>query len=291
MHGFDTQLRLLFATDLSDRSDRAFDRALMLARNNRAHLIVLNVIDEALPADIREGLSKQAHDFIQDQMTSAKISGQAEVEIRIVRGRDYQTIIDQARDGDVHLIVLGIHRADTLIDTFVGKTMDRVLSYGDRPVLVVKSKPRRAYAKILVGTDFSNASRRALQFAIRLFPTAEFTLLHVHGNPIAKSLRQNREFEKLWERRRIALTEMADGVLEHMRKEIGTGDFTIIPALHEGMPLMAIERHIETYHPDLVVVGTHGRSRFKEAFIGSFAKAVLSIARCDVLAVRPANED
>ena len=136
MHAFDSQFRLLLATDLSERSDRAFDRALMLARDSRGSLIVLNVVDEALPKEIRERLSQQAHDFIQEQLSASKIPGQADVQIRIVRGRDYKTIIDQARDGDVHLVVLGTHRADALIDSFVGATMDRVLRYGDRPVLV-----------------------------------------------------------------------------------------------------------------------------------------------------------
>ena len=59
MHAFDSQLRLLLATDLSERSDRAFDRALMLARDSRGSLIVLNVVDEALPKEIRERLSQQ----------------------------------------------------------------------------------------------------------------------------------------------------------------------------------------------------------------------------------------
>ncbi|MFM9850340.1 MAG: universal stress protein [Hyphomicrobiaceae bacterium] len=291
MHGLDTQLRLLLATDLSERSDRAFDRALMLARENRAHLIVLSVIDEALPKPITERLSKQTHDFIEEHIAAAKIRGQAEVQIRIARGRDYKTIIDQARDGNVHLVILGTHRSDALIDTFVGATMDRVLRYGDRSVLVVKNKPRRAYQNILVGTDFSEMSSHALEYAIRLFPEAKFTLLHAHARPVAKSLRQDREFAKLWERRRANLTRMIERTLKRMREELGCTELALLPALEEGMALLAMIRHIETNKHDLLVVGTHGRSGWRKALLGSVTQAALSRAPSDVLAVRHAQED
>ena len=286
MHAFDSQLRLLLATDLSERSDRAFDRALMLARDNRAKLIVLNVVDEALPKEIRERLSQQAHDSTQEQLSASKIPGQADVQIRIVRGRDYKTIIDQARDGDVHLVVLGTHRADALIDSFVGATMDRVLRYGDRPVLVVKSKPRRLYRNILVGTDLSDASRQALEFAIRLFPQAKFTLLHSYFKPVAKSLRQSREFEKILEKLRADLAQMAASVSEKMSKEIETGDISVSSVIEEDLALLAIARQVENNKHDLVVVGTHGQSGWKVALLGSVTQAVLAHAPCDVLAVR-----
>lgn len=291
MHGFDTQLRLLLATDLSERSDRAFDRGLMLARDNRAHLVVLNVIDEALPKEIRERLSQQAHDFIHEQLAATKSPGQAEVQIRIVRGCGYSTIIEQARDGDVHVVILGMHRTDALIDSFVGATMDRAWRYGDRSVLAVKNKPRRLYRNILVGSDFSDPSCHALEFAIRLFPQAKFTVLHAHAKPVAKSLRQNREFVKLLDRRRATLAKMVASVTEKMREELGSTDAALSAALEEGMPLLAITRHVESDTHDLVVVGTHGRSGWKAAMLGSVTQAVLARAPCDVLAVRASQQD
>lgn len=290
MHAFDTQLRLLLATDLSERSDRAFDRALMLARNNRAKLIVLNVVDEALPKVMRLRQSEEAHEFIKEQVATSKTRGQADVEIRIVRGHDYKTIIDQARDGDVHLIILGTHRADALVDSFVGATMDRVLRYGDRSVLVVKSKPRRPYRNILVGTDLSDASQYALQFAIRLCPDAEFSLLHAFSRPVAKSIRQDREFEKLLQRSQEKLTLIAASTSDSMTKELETSDVVVKPIFEEGYPLLTINRHVETNKHDLVVVGTHGQSGWKAAVLGSMTQSVLASAPGDVLAVRAVRD-
>jgi len=245
MHAFDTQLRLLLATDLSERSDRAFDRALMLARDNRAKLIVLNVVDDALPKDMRLRQSEEAHQYIKEQVATSKITGQADLEIRIVRGHDYKTIVEQARDGDVHLIILGTHRADALVDSFVGATMDRVLRYGDRSVLVVKSKPRRPYRNILVGTDLSDASQYALEYAIRLCPDAKSSLLHAFSRPLAKAIRKNREFEKLLYRNQEKLTQTAANMSDIMTKELETSDVVVTPIFEEGYPLLTINRHVE----------------------------------------------
>jgi nucleotide-binding universal stress UspA family protein len=289
MHSMDTQLRLLLATDLSERSDRAFGRALRLTRENRAHLIILHVIDEALPRGITERLSKQALDFMREEVASARIGGQAKIEIRIVRGRDYKTIIDQARNGGVHWVILGTHREDALIDAFVGTTMARVLRYGAHPVLVVKNKPRRAYRNILVGTDFSDASRQAFGFALRVFPRASFTLLHVHRKPAAKSMRQRTVLLRLWERRRAALDKLAEAASERVREEAGVAGFTVLPVLEEGEPVSVITSRIQNKRTDLLVLGTQGRSRWKEAILGSVTQAMLAQSPCDVLAVRPAR--
>lgn len=291
MHAFDTQLRLLLATDLSERSDRAFDRALMLARDNRAKLVVLNVVDEALPKDMRLRQSEEAHEFIKEQVAASKARGQADVEIRIVRGHDYKTIIDQARDSDAHLVILGTHRADALVDSFVGATMGRVLRYGNRSVLVVKSKPRRPYRNILVGTDLSDASQYALEFAIRLFPDAKFSLLHVFSRPVAKSIRQDREFEKLLQRSEETLTRMAATTSERMTRELETNEVVVTPIFEAGHPLLTINRHIETHKHDLVVVGTHGQSGWKTAVLGSTTQSMLASAPGDVLAVRAVREE
>jgi nucleotide-binding universal stress UspA family protein len=43
---------------------------------------------------------------------------------------------------------------------------------------------------------------------------------------------------------------------------------------------------IAAHSPDLLVVGTHGRSGLGRALLGSVAETLLAHATCDVLAVR-----
>ena len=44
--------RIVAATDLSPRSDRAFERAVQLARSLGAHLTLLHVISDELPSAV-----------------------------------------------------------------------------------------------------------------------------------------------------------------------------------------------------------------------------------------------
>jgi nucleotide-binding universal stress UspA family protein len=49
----------------------------------------------------------------------------------------------------------------------------------------------------------------------------------------------------------------------------------------------ALLRHVETAGADLLVVGSHGRSRLEAILIGGVAGDVLHRARCSVLVTRP----
>lgn len=286
MHGFDSQLSLVLATDLSERSDRAFDRALRLAREHRARLTIVYVIDDALPAEIGQRLHGEAMDFINHQIDASKIKGHADIQVRLVRSRVHQTIIEQGQDTHAHLVILGIHRADALIDTFRGTTVERVVRLGDRSVLVVKKKPMRGYRNIVVGIDLSQPSRYALEFALRLFPHADFTVLHIKSAPTGRSMRQHKALADLGAQHQAQLLSMIEDVTGEMTRELEIKEFKLKASMEEGETVSAILRHVESQRPDLLVVGTHGRSGVKRSLLGSVAERLLTVAPCDVLAVR-----
>lgn len=57
-------------------------------------------------------------------------------------------------------------------------------------------------------------------------------------------------------------------------------------AVEVGRPAPAILEHAERGGFDLIVMGTHGRTGFSHAFLGSVAERVLRKAECPVLTVR-----
>ena len=56
--------------------------------------------------------------------------------------------------------------------------------------------------------------------------------------------------------------------------------------LGEGAVRDVIAREVETLHPDLLVIGTHGRTGVAHALLGSVAENLLSDPPCDILAVK-----
>ena len=55
----------------------------------------------------------------------------------------------------------------------------------------------------------------------------------------------------------------------------------------EGIPHQQIVEQARLLHADLIVIGTHGRTGFTHALMGSVAERVLRTAHCPVLTVPP----
>ncbi|WP_373492534.1 universal stress protein [Parasphingorhabdus sp.] len=67
---------------------------------------------------------------------------------------------------DNDLIVVGTARHNNISDFFLDSAFDHLVRYAHAPVLVVKERPRSNYQNIMLATDFSGFSRRALTTAM-----------------------------------------------------------------------------------------------------------------------------
>lgn len=143
--------------------------------------------------------------------------------------------------------------------------------------------------RILCPTDFSDASRRALEHAVALahWYEAEVTVLHVQPlvpsvtvfppmvSPLTlEPLPHERVIEEL---RRFSTPAAAAGI----RSEV---------AVRDGSASTEILEAARALPADLVVMGTHGRGGFERLVLGSVAEKVLRKACCPVLTVPPPTE-
>ena len=124
----------------------------------------------------------------------------------------------------------------------------------------------RPVREILVATDFSGSAVAAADVAVgyaRRFG-ARLHLLHVWQTPISSGPRT---------------------ALEQLASALGP-DVPIVTAVETGSPAVSILHYARDHEIDLIVVGTHGRTGFSRALIGSVAESVVRSAPCPVLAVR-----
>lgn len=284
------RLKVLAGIDLTERSRNAFARAVELVRSPGAHLTLLHVTSDALPSQVAAVHEGYAQEVLQDLAAKARVEGAAHVDTIGVRGRDYETLIAEARKTHADLIVIGTHRPSSLMQDMLGTTADRVLRLGGLPVLLVRTKPEGAYRSILVAVDFSPASHRALERAIRWFPTARITAVTAYGTARRSLLGDDAEVrEAAAETRRLALK----GFLDEVRGALGPGHESaianVVPVVERGWAEDVILKCAQETKPDLIVVGTHARGGLQHAVLGSVAQWVLTEAPCDVLAVPPAS--
>lgn len=152
---------ILFPTDFSGRCDRARDRAVQLAGQWGARLVLFHVLNEpdaAALADERRKYEAAAHDRLKAEVQDKTIA----VETRLASGSVAQAILDAADQCAADLIVTGISRHDDIGDFIVGTTVERVIRQAHQPVLVVKERVEQHYSRLMVATDFSDCSALAL---------------------------------------------------------------------------------------------------------------------------------
>lgn len=279
---------ILMATDLSARSDRALERAVRLAEEHRAHLVVLNVLDEDLPAAVHDRVADAASKEIADMLARSKGSRAIDAAIQVVRGKDYRDIIAAATSAGTDLIVLGVHRNETGLKPIAGTTMERVIRHGRHPVLVVSDRVKNGYKNVMIGVDFSVYARFALRGAIALAPGAAFHAVHAYRVP----------FEGLQpgEQTRLAVAEEHEGELARMIDEemdalIGASsqhgaELRLDKILRHGDADTVLRQEVERLGIDLLVLGTHGRVGLSHALIGSVAAQFLTDPPCDVMVVK-----
>ena len=284
----DTHLKVLTGIDLTERSRNAFARSVELARAPGTHLTLMHVTSDALPSQVASVHEGYAQEVLQDLVSKARIQGASHVETISVRGRDYETLIAEARKTRADLIAIGTHRPSSLLQDMLGTTADRVLRFGGLPVLLVRTKPAGAYANILVAVDFSPASRRALASAICWFPSARITAVTAYGTARRSLLGDDAEVrEAAAETRRLALKGFLDEAGAELGPDHARAMEAVVPVVARGWAEDVILARAEETKPDLIVVGTHARGGLQHTVLGSVAQWVLTEAPCDVLAVPP----
>lgn len=141
------------------------------------------------------------------------------------------------------------------------------------------------FKRILVPTDASDHSRRALKKAIELAETihAEVLLLHVSYTPQAYwgytvSYGITVSQEQLEQNGELALEATLAGM--------DTSQVVINKRVESGHPLTVILEQIEKENIDLVIMGSHGYGAITGSVLGSISQRVLHRVNCPVLIVK-----
>lgn len=265
---------ILVATDLSARSDRAIDRATLLAKQWGVRLIVLHALEPESRLEAKPELVEQA-------IRAALPDPQADVDIVPAIGPAPTMIALAAAQTGCSLIVTGVARFNHVGDYFIGTAVDHVVRHATAPVLVVKQRPHAPYTSILVATDYSSCSLEALLTAARLFPDAALHLVHAYHVPYEAWLRSEEVKQEV--------TREAQAELEAFVADPAIPDTVrarISARLGYGESHTVVWNAADEVGANLVVFGTHGRSGFIPAVIGSMAESLLRCVPHDTLMVR-----
>ena len=144
--------------------------------------------------------------------------------------------------------------------------------------------------KILVATDASAASDRAVSFAAQLavIHEAELLILHViRDMQLPSELRDAPEFESFYNAREDLMRQIADKILgEAKKKAQKSGAKNVQTAIGSGDPATSVAGFAKRRHIDLIVVGTRGLSKTKAGSMGSVSRKLLGLTDVNCLVIR-----
>jgi nucleotide-binding universal stress UspA family protein len=284
------RLRLLAATDLSSRSDRALRRAGLLAAACGADLVLMHAVDDDQPRSLIEAESREALRLLRDQMTALPELHALNARPAIEEGDPFDAILRAAEAHAADLILLGEHRRRLLRDIFVGTTLERVMRHAARPVLMVNAAPAGAYRQVLAATDLSPHALHALQAAERLglLDGAALTVMHAFEPPALGPLALADVPAAAVASHESAAAREAAAALDGFVTEALPGRDTARRVVR-GQPAGAIRDMVARLHPDLLVLGTAGAGMLRRAVLGSVAAEVIGRVGCDALVVPPTD--
>jgi nucleotide-binding universal stress UspA family protein len=276
---------ILVATDLSDRSERACERGIRLARERAATVDLLHVVEGGLKAQVQERRRALAEEHLRDWFVSVPETERPGVRFSVETGDPFAVILERAQERNAGLIVLGEPGKKGLKDLFVGTTAERVVRHSDRPVLIVRQTAPGAYRRVLIAIDFSDGASRALDAAYEVAPDAEFLAVHAwQVPPVGLATRQAVE-KAMEEENRLLGRRIERQAHDHL---VATASPPRAPRveMREGNPFFVIREAMTSFQPDLLAMGTHARSGIAVAMVGSLAREFLAEAPCDVLVAR-----
>lgn len=291
-----TLTRICVGTNFSPESDLALATAVALARPTGATIDLVHVVhrphlyermvlsEKSLVAD----LERQAAARLQ-QLAASPAFGGVPIAVHVRHGAPFAEIVTAAREGGHDLVVIGARKRSGISDLLLGSTAERVLRKAGAPVLLAKEPFADPPQCILAPTDFSDASRPALEEAIALARRwrARLVLLHVI-EPIVQAYAwasdlaggeiyviEPEELQPEWDAL-IAALDLKD--VQWTSRTVKGDVATSVAAAAQELPA------------DLVVVGTHGRTGLAHALLGSVAEGVARSVSRSVLAVRTGAE-
>jgi len=138
--------------------------------------------------------------------------------------------------------------------------------------------------RVLAATDFSRLGNDAVHRAALLAAREDAELLIVHTLPRLSTLKAAFGFDDKLPGLLRAAAEANMKALVEVARSANAG--RVRTEIYEGSAHRSVADASETFRPDLVVIGAHGKGLLQQFFLGGTAARILAHATCPVLIAR-----
>jgi nucleotide-binding universal stress UspA family protein len=291
---YDSPMRVLIASDLSDASDFAVQQGARMAQGGSValcHVMPEPVTHALLAQDYEADLQKQIAiqpkigEALRGQWSRLAPTGGPEPELFIDLGSPYEQILGRAEQWHAELIVVGTHGRKGLKRLLLGSVADQVVRAAHCPVLVARA-PREG--AVLAATDFADPALPAIEAAASEATRRgrKLVVMHAMESPREGDAAMGLlgalpalDTPETRAARRVLASQIINTALTRLQAQ---GEIVIA----EEDVLEETLRLAESLPAELIVVGTHGRTGLSRVVLGSRSSEVIEKAPCSVLVTR-----
>jgi nucleotide-binding universal stress UspA family protein len=293
---------VLVATDFSEASGKALQHALTIARHYGATCYLAHIVSSlgftlAGPDVVVAATEAACHDALEleHELTErGALTGVAH-EMMVREGNVWAELEKIIREKDIDLVVIGTHGRHGLGKLLLGSVAEQIFRHAPCRVLTVgpgclqDSPIEKTVRPVLFATDFSDASLRALPYAVSIANERRTRLLLMHVVrvvPLPAGLRwcTAEDVTRLRDGARAESIVRLTQLIPPQLKCVVEPEF----AVEFGEPSEEILRAAETLEPELIVMGLNRSRHITAAAHMPWATAydVACAANCPVLTVR-----
>jgi nucleotide-binding universal stress UspA family protein len=142
------------------------------------------------------------------------------------------------------------------------------------------------FKKILYPTDFSDVSKKAIDYIKQLRESGsdKIIVLHVFDQRNMQAIEQYASWNSLEIEKKI-MDDSEQG-LKVIEDEFKKSGFKVKTIIKRGIPLQEILKAEEEEDISVIVIGSHGKSNLEEMFLGSVSEKVARRCKSPVLIIK-----
>ncbi|WP_421813612.1 universal stress protein [Flagellimonas sp.] len=267
---------IIVPVDFSNQSEKALKVAASLAKEHKAELLVLHML-ELSPSIMGESgyisqeqvvhLIKLGEKRFSDFLDKPYLKDVPVVPV-IKHYKVFSEISEVAEKHKADLIVMGSHGADGLQEIFIGSNTERVVRTSDIPVLVIKGNEVDDFnpKNFVFACDFEKESIPALKRAKQMAELLGSKLHLVYINTPGDEFMSTNDAHK-------KISEFLNEAKVGMEVEI-FNDYTV----EKG-----VLNYSDNVSADLIGIPTHGRRGLSHFFMGSIGEDIANHSEAPVI--------
>jgi len=247
------------------------------------------LLDERFKPDT-ETVEERAYSVLNELVENAQADG-VQASAKLSFGPAWKMLIREAVENRHDLVTVGTRNLGRASRLLLGSTGMKLMRNCPVPVWVTRPDPNWDDFNILVASDFSEVSQRALDIAVggAQLADAKVRLLHVMEGHLGWRMWLTGLPESSVHEFRERKKQEAE---EQLHEQLAQTDYRTLSHgvqvdVVEGAPDVAILDAIEEHEIDLLVMGTLARAGVPGLLIGNTAERLLAQVPCSVLAVKP----